>query len=547
MLVEFSQTASYWLDLAESAKREKRTLDALVYARKALGLSKEFDCWFGYADLLNELHQYEKSATICLQYGQNMDEEQQLDWAELMADNASMTGNIDDYLHYQMMVLRLSGLQDESKDIDDMLSEFFEQMSTEEPRPKLLLSTEAHKIQNRLVYDKMYQSFRASDYEEVLRLADQMHPDYPFYTESLYLKGMSLVRMGDVEEGKRCLWQMYGLTNHDARVLYYLDEIEDGLADEEMERALAALGEDDSKDNMAVACICAAKHDLKKTALFYAERAAALAPDEPEHVFRLAAAEANVGLYEKSWEAVRRVVNAYGDFLPAAFLRFAFRPPVDLSFAEVPYQFIEDLGRYVEKQLEGEYLPILMQTDATFRQSVRFILTKPPQDPVHQSRLAKGVSEWTTPEGIRYQRDLLATPDLPREVQYRLMLGLIENVRKGKVRIANGYLIETYQLKVPPSFDDYADSLKHLYAHAYCEMMRLSTHSELRLSRLTEKLYLNMEEGFYQSDLMGFALVMAGRVYDVRPEVEEILRARGWDEAQYAQYLDIVRKAIKND
>lgn len=544
MLIEFSQNADYWRKQCDEAVAAGRLMDALPFARKALSLSTDYDTWFAYADLLNEMRQFNMSASVCLRYGPGDTEEERASWAELMADNASLAGNMPAYIHYQMMLIHMAESDDQNFDFGDMLMDFFEHFGEEKSKDKLVFTPEAHKAQNRAVYDRMFEAYRAQRYREVLELAEDIHPDYEFYMESLFLQGMSEVQVGLVEQGKMHLWQMYGLANHDARVLYHMDEIGDGLTEDEMTNALAALPADGNKDNMAVAAILADRHNLKKTALYYARAAYDAAPTEPEHIFRLAAAYANAGAPSRSAQYLKEVVDTYADYFPRMLLEVPFEPPIDVSFDFIPFVLMDELHRYVERMLESDYMHVLMQTDADFRSSVHFLLTTP-YDPVRQSKLAQRVAEWLTPEGIAFQRDLLIEPALPEAVQYRLVYGLLTHVRKGKVRITSDYVCDAYQLRVPPSFDDYDDQMRRIYVYAYCEMVRASVHSELKLSRVVERLYLNLPEGYYQANVMGLAVAVAAHIVDKKSNFDDILASREWDAELFAYYLDAVKEALK--
>ena len=546
MLLQFEQTADYWRKKSEEAHRDGRILDALRCVRKAVSMSPDYDTWFGYAELLNTLRQYRMSSAVCLRYGKDLDHDSLVDVAEIMADNTSSLGLMNAYFHYQMLLLNLTGPVGPAGDeFGDLIREYFEQMTAKEEEQDLMLSTEAHRRRNHEVYDKMYKLYEANLYREVLDLAQEMHPDYPYYAESLFMQGMSYVQVGQPEEGKRCLWQMYGLTDHDARVLYYLDEIGDGITDEELENALDAITDTSSCDNMAVACICANRHNLHRRALYYAQKAYAAAPCDPEHAFRLAGAYANVGEADKSREYVRKAVNAYCDFYPLGLTHYDLEPTVDLSFEMVPQQLVNDLLRTVRHQAEGEFFAVLMQTDAAFRENVRFLLTFGTISPFERSRLAESVAEWLTPEGLEFQRQILVSPMLTDEVRYRLLYGMLVEVRRGRVRVCVGYAVDDYQLRVPASFDDYDDQLKRIYVHAYCEMVQQGGHHDLRLARQCERLYLNLPAEYYQANLMGMALLVAGGCGLKRNDAFVLSESREWDSELLAEYIDLADKAIK--
>ena len=141
--------------------------------------------------------------------------------------------------------------------------------------------------------------------------------------------------------------------------------------------------------------------------------------------------------------------------------------------------------------------------------------------------------------------DILAEPELSDLVQFRLLHAFLDVVRRGKVNCTVNYVPETVNLRVPPSYDDYDEALRRTYAYAYQAMLNARKHSDLRLSRLTEKLYLYGLPDFYQANIMGYALAYAGNLTD-RDDLDDVVEENGWDAELTNRYIDRCKQAIKN-
>jgi tetratricopeptide (TPR) repeat protein len=544
MLLEFAKTADYWLHQANVANAANKTREALTLARKAFDLDKSFRYWHFYATMLMECGQYAMSAAICLRYCDDLDEAEYTDFLALMTENSIRGGSMAAYLHYQLLLVHNVEGEEAQEDFGDMLMGLFEHLGAEKSDKRLMFNDEARDEKQRVLYDDMFEAYSTEDYRRVLEMCEGVDSHFKYYPEMLFMKGMSAARTGDPDTGKACLWEMYKVADHDARVLYYLDEIGDGLTDEEMEKALSVLGPDGSKDNMAMAAICAASHGLNKTALFYSQEAYKLGQYDPEHIFRLAAAYVNAGDSEKGAAYIKEVLQLYDLFLPSVIADLPLTAHVDLYFDYMPRQLFDGMTQYIDRLEEQEYFAVLMQTDARFREAVRFLLSTSSYDGAKQSKLANKVVEWMTPEGIAFMRQLLVMPTLPNGVQFRLLYNMLDNVRKGNVRVSANYLIDVYKLRVPPSFDDYDEQLKRIYVYAYCEMVHANVHSELKLSRACEKLYLTLPEDYYQANIMGYALAVAAKVVD-GGMVDETLTERKYDADLFMRYRAIIKDILR--
>jgi len=545
MPIEFTQSAAYWLEKSREARKRRQKEEALTCAYRAYALDKSFAYWFAYAHCLYEVGQYRMSASICLRYARDLDAKQRKGVSKLMADNTIKAGSISASLHYHKIFMHGED-EDKHVDVEDVLFDFLESFDLdEEDGAELMLLSEAEEKRQDRVYEEMFYAYNNENPQRVLELSEEISPDYAHYVECLFMMGMSHDKLGNPQEGKRCLWEMYELSDHDARVLYYLDEIGDGLTDEEMAAGLSKLAPDGNDDNMAMAAICANMHGLDKTALFYAQEAQKLMPDEPEYLFRLAAAYENVGekdLGRAYWE---KVVRMYQGFFPTILLDMPLEAPVDLHFELMPDCALERLYGYLFKQMEGEYVQVLMQTDNSFREAVRFLLTTK-CDPVKQSKLAVEAVKWMTPEGIAFQRELLVEPALDKGVQFRLIYNLLAKVRKGDVWVTSDYVAEAYKLRVPASYADFDEQMRRIYAYAYCEMVRESAHSELKLARACEKLYLLLPENYYQANVMGYAVTVATGILKKQHREKLSAKVRGFDEELLSSYINLVKETLKN-
>lgn len=545
MLIEFTQSAAYWLDKSREARKNKQNGDALAYAYRAFALDQSYAYWFNYALCLFEVRQYRMSASVCLRYGKDLNPKEKKACAKLMADNATKSGSISAFLHYHKIYMHGEDA-DKHVDVEDVLFDFLENLDMDEDEDEglMLLSEAREKMQER-AYEEMFFAYNTDNPQGVLAKADEITPDFSHYVESLFMTGMSHAKLGNPEEGKRCLWRMYELADYDARVLYYLDEIGDGLSDDEMVAGLSKLKPDGNDDNMAMASICANMHGLHRTALFYAQEAQKILPEEPEYLFRLAAAYLNVGEHELGRAYLRRAVNTYRGFFPETLLELPLVPPVDLHFELMPNVLLDELFARLFRQMEGEYVQVLMQTDASFREAVRFLLTTK-CDTVAQSKLAGEAVKWMTPEGIAFQRELLLEPALEKSVQYRLLYNLLDRVRRGDVAVTADFVAEPYKLRVPASFADFDEQMKRIYVYAYCEMVREGAHSELKLARACEKLYLLLPETYYQANVMGYAVTVATGI--LKKQHREMISAkmRGFDEELLVSYIDLVKETLRN-
>ena len=548
MPIAFEESAAYWLAKSKEAKKYRQKAEALGYAYRALSVDGSFAYGLAYAQCLYEVGQYDMSATVCLRLLREADPKERKAVAKLMADNATKAGNFAAALHYHNVYMHGDeGADDKRSKVEDALYEFLENfgMDEEEEDEGPMLLSEAEEKRQMKAYEAMFYAYNAENSVGVLEAAEEIAPDFEHYAECLFMVGMSHAKLGNPEEGKRCLLEMYERTDHDTRVLYYLDEIGDGLTDEEMAACLAKLTPDGNDDNMAMASICAYLHGLHKTALYYAQEAQKLLPEEPEYLFRLAGAYLNVGDREMGEAWLDKALRLYAGFFPSILRELPLEAPVNLQFEVMPEVLYDELFAYLFGQMRGEYVQVLMQTDATFREAVRFLLTAK-CDPVKQSKLAGEAVRWMTPEGIAFQRELLLSPDLEPGVQYRVVYNLLEKVRKGDVWVTVDYIADAYKLRVPASFADFGEQMKRIYVYAYCEMVRERQHRELKLARVCEKLYLLLPEGYYQANVMGYAVTVATGIADKRKWDKFGGKTRGFDQELLSTYVELVKETLKN-
>lgn len=545
MILGFAETAEYWLEQSRIAKQEKRMKDALLCAYRAMRIDDAFAYRLAYAETLLDMNQYKMAAAVCLRYTGKFRDEEYMDYCTLMCDAAARMGDMSAYVHYQMEIMRESEFFDE-EGFDEVVNDFMKHFEEREQKKNFAFVDDLRKRKHRAWYDELYDAYIRGNYRRALELVEDLDGENEFYVEALFIWGMSLAKTGDVEEGKRKLWEMYGLTKHDSRVLYYLDEMGDGLTDEEMQKGLSALTPDGNKDNMAMASICAYMHALHKTALYYAQAAYDIEPYDVESGLRLAAAYYNLGDRENGDRYYREVLETYAGFFPRVLADVRLEAPVDLNFDYAPAETYDAVARYVRKLQEGEYMAVLMQTDLDFRECVRFLLTAPNADQVALAKLAGETCEWLTPEGIRFERDLLIDPATGRTVRFRLLLNLLDKVRKGTVNVTVDWVCETFKLKVPPSFEDFSPDMRRVYGYAYLEMVGQNAHRELKLSKVMEKLYLNLPAENYQADVMGLAVVVGAKIADLGPLLTEKVLDSGWDIDLFMGYVDLVKQTLKN-
>lgn len=547
MIIEFSGTADYWHNQCEEARRLGNYTEALLAARKALHLQDNYDNRMEYADLLAELHQPRWSASICLHGEEGDTLEERCDWLELMMDNSARGESLSSALFYHM---QLMSLRHGEQATEEWGKSMLLQMSDleglgEDTESPLQFAEDIHARQNEKLYERIYQAFDNEDYDQVCRLWPDAHPDYDYYDEMLFMAGISMAKKGRQDLAARMLWRMFELTDHDARVLYYIDEMAGGMTDEEMQRSLQLVPIDDNAYNQSMAGVCAARHNLFDMAIDFATRAMQLAPAEPQYIMRLAAVYGRMGDAKEAHRLQRLLCDLYGDFLPEMVAQWEMPTRVDVHFPALPMQLYEYMWGLVSPAMGTDQFALRMQTDASFRQVVRFLLLDFDQDVRKKSALAKDVATWQTPDGIAFWRDILVEPKLHAMVQFNLLYALFDVVRRGKVRLTCGYVADAFQLRVPPSYDDFSPQMRRIYVYAFCEMVGNNKHSELRLSRLAEKLYLNLPEEYYQANIMGYALAQVGHMVD-KDALDGVIESRGWDAELAMRYVDLVRQCTRN-
>lgn len=540
MIIQFSQSGSYWMQQYQSAVDEARYQDAMAYVRNAMRTDASFSVWFAYAQLLHQMEQYDMSASVCLRYGnRKMTEEQKTDWCNLMLDNATATSNISAILYYKGQLLDL-----EDADYGELLTDLVEQLAdrfdTQDEEP-LRFSSEAHQDRNRVVYDEMVLAYERKDYVSVLSLQEDMHPDYDFYCECLFMVGKSQLALGLTEAGVDTLRKMYTLTDYDARVLYHLLDVPGALSEDEILQCLQCI-DNSSKDNLSVAAMCAYRAHLDEQALSLASRALALAPYDPECMFRLAGAHINMGDNAQGKEWIRRAVQLYEEFFPWDLVRVPLPDRVDLTFPSVPAEWQTQLGRRTLQRAQTEGMDVCMLTDEGFRGDVRFLLSSEVADDEMQGRLAELLSNWTGVESNAFANELLLSPTLPRGVRYSMLSKLLRQVGRGRVYVARRYLLDHFNLRVPASFDQFSDKLQQAYVYAYCEMVLAGKHSERKLCRIAQQIFVRPPAFDYSPEMLGFAIVLDGRIIDTA-HLHDYLQLRSWDDETFQYHWDAVREA----
>ena len=237
MIIEFANSAEYWNNRYASARREGRLEDAVVAARNALRLDDCFDNRMDYADLLSELHLARWSASVCLHGAKGDTLDEQLEWLELMMSNCSREAAYGSAMYYQMQLMIKQHGEENAAELGQDLMDFVQSLADEptEPDEPLQFAEDAHAQENEQLHDEMFEAFNEDDYATVCRLWHRAHPDYPFYREMLFMAGYSYAKLGENDEARRLLWQLYELHGHDARLLYYIDELAGGMRDHDMD------------------------------------------------------------------------------------------------------------------------------------------------------------------------------------------------------------------------------------------------------------------------------------------------------------------------
>ena len=538
MIIQFAQTASYWMQQYEQALAKQRHDDALRYVHRALQTDTSFAVWFAYAELLHSIELYDMSVAVCLRYGrQKLSRDQQREWAHLMAENAHATGNFPAVFHYNRLLLSLEQPDEETDEMFyDLVSQFFDEMGDKD-EGELRYSEDAHQEQNRAVYDEMIEAYQRDDYATVLALYEEIHPDYDFYTECLFAVGKSQLALGLIDEGVATLCTMYMRSQYDARILYHLCDVEGALTPESLAQYLAFI-DDSSADNLDVAVMCAGRMGLDDLALQLAQRAYRLAPLNPIVVMRLACAYANVGQGERCRGILQQIMALYPDFYPSDLLR-TIPDRFDLTFSLVPCELTAELVMYVADVLAAS--PDCR--DYRLSRDIYYMLVQGfPDD--YKEAVTTWFEGWTDADSNEFASDLLAEPALQSWVRQMALFHLLQNRRRGKVNVARNYLCESYSLRVPPSYADYSPALRRSYACAFCDMASFGLHHERKLVRLYEQLYLQGFDVGYSPDMAGFAVLVAGRIAPEKVPLHDHLAARGYDDVAFQYYLDAVREAL---
>lgn len=538
MIINFQHDADYYVRMSEAAEDEGRMYDALRYMRRARELERSFAVYFAYARLLHDMQCYTLSCEACFELAKiPMSYDEKLEWYRLLTHNTHELNAMNAFLSYNADLLEMI-IRDAGQDMLDLRADLEVKRALKNP---FSWSDEEHDKHNQDLFDKATIALHNEDYAAVLDKIEGMQDGYSLYPQGLMIKAMALVEQGQTEQAREAFEQCFVKSGYVPEALAEWHRMLP-LSPDEMRRQLALIPAQEQAVESLYAARCADDCRLYDVELQRCREAQELSPYDPQVLLTCAAACYNDGLADEAQDLIRQTI-ALHPFVPQCLLEMPLTDHITIRCRELPIEMVQWICEEWQRQTEHDGFVIAMLSDAEYRKQVRFILRYAAACPATQRQVLSYLAEWQSVESVEVAREALLFPFLDRAVVNSLVQLVLEQVRRGKLWVAQNCLLKSYVIKLPPSYDVTSAYMRQAYACAYCEMVCYGEKHENRLCRIMEKVLLTDTQTDWPAEYMGLAVwAIAGKTD--RTELTLMAAERKWDITQLALCLDYVKAIL---
>ncbi len=478
------------MEIAENAREVGDFRKALRYCADAISRDPSAYNLLSLAMLYQDINRHDYAIEECFAMlaTNRLDDELLSDLYLILSNSLGKTGHFMQSWYYLSKRADFDEEIEEEEDVKDIFENIYARIEENAKGAKLGFSDEIRDKQYAKCYREASSSFFQGDYDRSLEYAALVKPEASCYKDTLMLMSKCYVYKSDIDSAHSAWLAALKINPNEGGAI-------NGLAvfgiDDKYTRTLINTFESSREEDICYAISAACLKNMYERADTLADILLEKDYYNPKYHFIKGAVRFNMGDKAGAERIYKDILSLYYGKYPVEYMLHAFKRHRNISvmFEHIPLEIAHRVVASIRKEIKAYSFKGAFMSSSAFRQGVAYVLEKN-LDAALSGELLREMDLWSNSAVIGQLRTILLKPNVHFEIRRRILVILLHNLRRGKVRIVNENILTSLSLKTPPSYDDYPKQLSTAYCNSFAFLATVGVPFERAISKLVERIYL---------------------------------------------------------